>query len=467
MRTKVSLGIFSAAIGCLCVCACAGVPPPYAQAPDPIVASCALAITNVNLVSMTEDGVRPGQTILFSREEIIEISDAPAGAAGCARIVDGAGRYLLPGLNDMHTHVENAAFEKGFGQAPAPLPFDALMAPYLVNGVTGMRILSGSPDFLGYRDDSVGGDKAPHMVVASPMLSATPPILPEPITRIVDDATSARAVVREYAKAGYDLIKIRRNLSMPVYKAVIDEAHVAGLHVDGHVTRAASLEDVLAAGQDGFAHIDELASATPDALSIEALTELLVACACYVSTTVGVMPNISEQIENYDGLVAREEMRVMYPLLTTAFWLRPNNPYLREGAPSAFFDALEQKTKSIVKPLYDAGVPLVAGSDAINPMIVPGYGMLDELDHLVDAGLSQFEALRTATIIPAENVPGFARLGALETGRMPNAVLLSANPLEDLEVLRRPEAVILNGFFLDRAELDERLEAAVSLVQSP
>ena len=431
-------------------------------------AACALGITNVNLIPMTENLVRYGQTILFSRTEILGISNKPENAAGCDQVIDGTDRYLLPGLNDMHTHVENTAFEQGFGLDPAPLPFDALMAPYLVNSVTGMRVLSGSPDLVAYRDSTAIGDRAPRLVVASPMLSATPPVLPEPITRIVDNPTAARAAVREYAAAGYDLIKIRRNLKLPVYLAVIEEAHFSGLHVDGHVTRdAESFAQLLTLGQDGFAHLEELASKTPEKLSVEELAALLVECGCYVSTTIGVLPNISRQINDYDGLVARDEMRVMHPLMTNKFWLKPNNPYLREGAPSEFFDALAMKTSSIVKPLYDAGVPLLAGSDAINPMIIPGYGLLDELDLLVEAGLSPFEALRTATVIPAQSVPGFERVGSLEKGRASNAVLLATNPLKDLAVLHRPDAVILNGFFLDQAELDSRLNAAINIVKQP
>ena len=446
---------------------CANDAPPQKTQNGDDHETCALAITNVKLVPMTANVVKPGQTVKFSRSEILDISSNSA-AAGCARIVDGDGLYLMPGLNDLHTHVENNAFEQGFGLAPTSLPFDALMTPYLVNGVTGIRILSGAPDLLDYRRNAAGSDRTPHLVIASPMLSATPPILPEPITRIADDEAAARSAIREYAAAGYDLIKIRRNLPAPVFNAVIDEAHLLGLHVDGHVTRdMASMEQLLNSGQDGFAHLDELAIRTPDDLSVDRLTELLVACGCYVSTAIGVMPNISQQIDNYDGMVAREEMQIVHPLLSNAFWFKPNNPYLREGAPSAFFDDLGRRTSNIVKPLYDAGVPLLAGSDAINPMIVPGYGLLDELSLLVEAGLSPFEALRTATIIPANAVPGFENTGVLEKGHMANAVLLSANPLENLAALRTPEAVILNGYFLDRAELDGRLDAAVNAMQTP
>lgn len=463
------LWTYTAAVFCLSISACSGGARSGGEGlSGEISASCVLGITNVNLIPMTENLVRSGQTILFSHTEILGISNKPENAAWCDQVIDGADRYLLPGLNDMHTHVESTAFELGFGLDPEPLPFDALMAPYLVNSITGMRVLSGSPDLLAYRDNTAIGDQAPRLVVASPMLSATPPVLPEPITRIVDDSKSARAAVREFAAAGYDLIKVRRNLKLSVYQAVIEEAHFAGLHVDGHVTRdAESFAQLLTLGQDGFAHLDELASKTPETLSVEALASLLLECGCYISTTIGVMPNISKQINDYDGLVERDEMRVMYPLMTNKFWFKPNNPYLKEGAPSEFFDALEQKTNSIVKPLYDAGVPLLAGSDAINPMIVPGYGLLDELDLLVNAGLSPFEALRTATVIPAQSVPGFERVGVLEPGRAANAVLLASNPLHDLAVLHRPDAVILNGFFLDQAELDSRLNAAINIVKQP
>lgn len=429
---------------------------------------CVLAVTNVNVIPMTDNLVISGQTVLFGQSEIIEISKKGTGAVACDRIVDGKNRYLMPGLNDLHTHVENTAFQQGFGLPTETLPYDILLTPYLVNSITGIRILSGSPDLLAYRESVGHSDRAPHLVVASPMLSATPPVLPEPVTRIVDDPSAARAAIRDYAEAGYDFIKIRRNLSLPVYEAVIEEAHLVGMHVDGHVTQAAAgLDALLSSGQDGFAHLDEFALRISDELAIENLAEMLVECGCYVSTAIGVMPNIAEQIKNYDGLVAREEMQVMHPLLTNAFWLKPSNPYLREGAPVEFFDDLAQKTSDLVRPLYDAGVPLLAGSDAINPMIVPGYGLLDELDLLVEAGLSPFEALRTATAIPAKSVPGFEQSGILEKGRKSNAVLLASNPLADLAVLGAPDAVILNGSYLDQQTLKGRLNEAIKTVKQP
>ena len=111
--------------------------------------SCTLAISNINLVPMDNEQIIPAQTVLISREYIIAIGpSSKLGTTGCIRVIPGKGRYLMPGLNDMHTHLETVAFDKAFGKEPISINYDDVLAPYLAYGITGLRLLSGAPDIL-------------------------------------------------------------------------------------------------------------------------------------------------------------------------------------------------------------------------------------------------------------------------------------------------------------------------------
>jgi imidazolonepropionase-like amidohydrolase len=426
---------------------------------------CSLAIRDVNLVPMDKERVLPAQDVLISNGRILSIkphADHPART--CTQEIEAAGGYLAPGLNDLHVHIDTLAFAQAFGMAGSPINYAAELALYVANGVTGLRVMSGAPDILAFRNAQRGQNSSyPRLVVASPMLSGEPPVLPEPVTRIVRTPQEARAAVREYARQGYDFIKVRDNLKAPVFRAVIAEARRVGLYVDGHISQGQGLSvfDVLRSGQRGIAHIDNLVLLMEDeARDPETFARLLRACDCFVSTTTQVEANAYAQLTDYDRMAARPELAYVNSVLLRAFWLKPHNPYLSGGANPEFFRDLYARDLRLIKRLHDAGVQIVAGTDALNPMIIPGASLHDELASLVEAGLTPFQALRTATAIPAAHVPGFADTGVLVAGRAANAVLVDANPLLDVGALRSPKAVLINGNWLPRNELDRRLAEA-------
>ena len=428
-------------------------------------ASCELAITHVNLVPMTAETILPDRTVRIQGGRIATIVKTRSGGPHCQVTIDGHGGYLLPGLNDLHMHLDTEAFAQAMRLKAAPVDFPGALAPYLANGITGVRVMSGAPDILAFRNrERAVGSVLPRMMVASPMLSGAPPVIPEPLTRVVTTPEAAWAAVDEYASAGYDFIKVRDNLKAPVLRAAIEEARRRGLYVDGHLSQGQGLSvaDVLAAGQHGVAHIDNLALAMTSDDDAARFAKLLVACGCLVSTTLQVEANAVEQIERYDAMIARPGVRLMDPALVAAFWAKPNNGYIAGKADPAFFRDLLTKDGLLLRTFVAAGVHVVAGTDALNPMILPGESLHDELEAMVAAGLTPYQALRTATASPAAFVPGFADVGELVAGKAANAVLVAGDPLKDLTTTRTPLAVMSGGRWLTVEMLARRLERAAA-----
>lgn len=425
-----------------------------ACATNPRASACTLGIEHVAVVPMDAERVLLDRTVRLSGDRIASVSPARATGPHCSRTIDGRGQYLTPGLNDMHVHVESSMFSEAFHTPAEPISYEDVLYLYLAHGVTGIRVMSGAPDILAFRDTPHG--LTPRMLVASPMLSGEPPILPEPIVRVLETPEEAVAAVNAYADAGYDFIKIRENLAPAVLRAVISTATRRHLDVDGHLPRIA---DPLATGQRGVAHLDELSLLVNDpARDPLDFAQRLLACHCYVSTTMAVEYNVAAQLRDYDALAARPEARFVYPLMRRALWDRERNPYLAEAQDPAFFDGLLKTDQLLARVFSQQGVPLLAGTDALIPMIIPGDSVHDELRLLVEAGLSPYDALRAATRTPSEIFSRFSDLGVIATGRAANLVLASGNPLEDIAILRRPDAVIVEGVYIDRATLDRRLE---------
>lgn len=416
---------------------------------------CSLAIRNVTVLPMDSERRLVDQTVRIADGRIVSIDSTSLNRGpSCSRTIDGSGKYLMPGLNDMHIHVESRILAEGLGIAPEPIPFEDVLYLYLSHGVTGVRVMSGGPDILAFRDSSHG--VAPRLLVSSPMLSGAPPVMPEPITRILETPEEAVEAVNTYADAGYDFIKIRHNLSRPVLNAVIETARDRGLDVDGHIP---DVPRPLETGIRGVAHMNELSLRVRDRRTDpERFAQLLHDCRCYVTTTLTVDQNVPRVLRSYDLLAARNQIRFIHPLMRDGLWARDRNPYLAENPDPAFFDDLLETDMALVRALHARGVPLLAGTDALIPMIIPGDSLHDELALLVQAGLTPYQALQAATSTPSRIFPGFRDLGVLAPGRTANAILVSSDPFEKVDGLRRPDAVIVGGVFLSRAVMDARLE---------
>lgn len=417
-------------------------------------AACTLAIKNVTVVAMTTPAVTAEQTVIVSGATIAAVGRG-LSTSRCRNVIDGRGQFLSPGLTDAHVHVESESFASAFGAKPGPIDFDDVLALYPAFGITSVRVMSGAPDIRRFRDRAPGAHPAPRLVVASPMIAGRPPILPEPVTLVVDTPEAARAAVARFKSEGYDLIKLRENLDPKVHAALADAARKHAIPVDGHVTRGPTVDTLLAAGQRGFAHLDEIARAIS---SGGTSAPTLKRHDAYISSAMAVLDNAIRQIEDYDSLARRPEMRALHPMFVDTFWSRTQNPYAKPGVDAAFFKQLLALTRSTLRDLTREGVTILAGSDALNPMIIPGHGLHEELRLMVEAGLTPYEAIRTATMNPARVIAQLANAGEIAPERDADLVLLDANPLADIGAYRRPNGVVLRGRWFDRASLDRRLD---------
>ena len=427
-----------------------------------------VAFTHANILPMDRDTVLTDQTVLVVGGTIRDVGPSssvrvPRGAT----VVDAGGGFLMPGLVDSHVHVETVSFPQAFGMPMSDtIPMERVLLPYLAHGVTSIVVLSGAPDLLRARDLVERGElSGPTMVVASPMLDGSPPIMPPPLTRVAAGPDSAAAIVTEYARAGYDLVKLRTGLSRATFEAVITAARRAGIPVEGHVPRGPgmSIEVAMTGGQSGISHLEEFyygAITTADSTATR-LAALAAANGVRVTSTLVVYRTILAQLRNLDSVLAQPEIRDMYPLAVEAFWRPPRNPYSGANAantasPAQLLNGLAFQ-QAMARALVAAGVPVLAGSDALNPSILPGKGLWQELSELVRAGLTPYQALRAATVVPAQSFRRLADRGVVRVGARADLVLLAENPLIDVANVASIRGTMVRGRWLPVGSLRTRM----------
>jgi cytosine/adenosine deaminase-related metal-dependent hydrolase len=408
------------------------------QQPQPAVP---LAFVGVNVLAMKEEAVLTDQTVLVEGGKVARIGPRASIPVkeGIQRI-QGQGRFLIPGLCDAHVHV----MDEG----------DLLV--YLANGVTTVRNLKGLPWHLELRERIARGEVlGPHFLTAGPFVN-------EPQVKTVEDAELA---VGEQVEAGYDMLKIHGELALATYEALLAEAARAGIPVIGHVPRNLPIEAVLERkGQVEIAHAEEYLYTFFDRRSgpvtaelVEGIAKKTAAAGVTVTPNLVAFHSIVRQIEDLERELARPEMAWVAPGFART-WQKDLNRYERTFEPSdapemgARYSLLERFTQA----LQAAGVRLLAGSDAMNPACVPGFSLQVELELLVRAGLSPYQALRAATANSGEFLGDGS--GLVAEGAPADLVLLAANPLEDIARTRAIEGVVLRGRWLPKEELQSGMK---------
>ena len=402
------------------------------------------AVVGASVLPMTAEGhTLPDATVIVRDGRIAAVGARsevalPAGL----KIIDGRGAWLIPGLVDSHIHLG----ERSLGLLVA-------------NGVTTARELSGSDDHLRWREETKAGTRTgPRLIVFSPLLADGP----QPASfRIVHDVAEAHRLVQEFARAGYDGIKIYDGLSAEIYAALIAEARVQGLRTTGHIPRAVGLTGVLAAGQ-ALEHAEKTVIAecghALDATKLPAAIAAINRSGVWFTPTLAVHEVLGVQgTDAYSAVLARPEMAWVSPS-TMTWWnsLRGSGP-VDPGSFGSRFIALQ---RGLTLGLARGGTRLLAGTDAPNPGMVAGFSLHDEIEALARAGLSNYAALAAATTAPAEYLGETGRSGVIAAGARADFVLVRGDPLADLRNLREPLGVALAGRWLDRAALDNLLAAA-------
>ena len=441
-----------------------------------------LAITHVEVIDATGLPPQRDMTVVVRDGRIADLGPGAAPPAD-ARIVDGRGRYLIPGLWDMHVHTV-------FGDW---LPRDEkVMLPlFVANGITGVRDMGSDLDVVKEWRASIAAGKllGPRMVIAGPMLDGKVPRFPS--SAPVANAADGRRVVAELQNRGVDFIKIQSLIPRDGYFAAADEAKKRGLVFVGHVPDAVRAAEASNAGQK----------------SIEHFTGIFEGSTAIEAKLIKGPKSLGLNVEHYDPVRAAALIALMAKNQTwqvpTLVWERGQwlvddidlrHDPLMQYAPASWKDhtwpmfvrdiekdmdtdplAVRQRfvqmELDMTLAMFRAGVPFMAGTDtAAGVHIFPGFSLHQELVLFQRAGLTPLESLQTATVNPARFLGRTADMGTVEKGKLADLVLLDADPLEDIANTQKIRAVVLAGRYFDREALDGMLRgvaAAAAAEQVP
>jgi imidazolonepropionase-like amidohydrolase len=422
-------------------------------------ASIQTAITQATVID-GKGAVLPDQTVLIDGDRIRSVAKSGSIPVRTgARIVPGAGRFLIPGLWDCHAHLS-------YYKASA-------LSVMLANGVTALRDMGGTLGELDrWRDEiSDGVRPGPRIFRAGPILNGRQF---NEFQIAVNDGAEARGAVRSLHSAGVDFIKVHAAISRDAYYGVEAECRRLNLPYAGHMPRAIEPEEASNAGQLSIEHVQAFADRfSSQGVSDDNMTQALIRFRAgkapalfelfaknstwFTPTLIATKSAIhlgDHQPDRRDQYVSASSRKITAELLTRPSYQAFLSPDSAARQTRDFNEMIP-----LVGLLHRQGVRLLAGTDCAVSIICPGFSLHEELELLVAAGLNPMEALLTATANPATAL-GRKDLGAVRAGYFADLVLLDANPLDDIRNTRKIRAVIAGGRVFARADPDRLLEQA-------
>jgi imidazolonepropionase-like amidohydrolase len=412
-----------------------GFPGPRPPGPPPE----AVAFVHATVLPMDAPRALPGHTVIVTDGRIAWLGlDAEAVIPPGTLVIDARGGVLLPGLVDMHVH----ASADDFGA-------------FLANGVTTIREMNGTPEHLGWREEIAAGRlPGPTLVVTGPLIAGQEQRWRHVLARTPEEA---EALVREHARSGYDAVKVYDGLTEEAYAALAATARELNILFVGHVPEAVGLDGVLSARQTGIEHAASILHGAfreePDSTQLREVAARIASAGTWVTPTLASHEALAlVASESYAERLDRPETGVVDA--GTVEWWRslvrtPDSVRTAERLRRFEFQ------RSLTQVLHEAGVPLLAGTDTPNPLMVPGYSLHHELRNLVDAGLTPYQAIVTATVAPAQFLGQVGTFGVITAGARADLILVEGDPLTNLETLEHPVGVMVRGEWLPRERLAE------------
>lgn len=465
-----------------------------------------LVFRNATVIDGTGAAAQPGVTVVVTGNRITDVGPN-VRVPEQAQVVDATGKFLLPGLSDMHVHL------RGETSLLDVQTYGELL--FLAHGVTSVRVMAGLPVYhTMQREIDAGRSLGPRLTISSRMMDGSMPNLLLPAApgdaageeeewRAVDAGTSiprgyqvttdeqAREVVVREKANGVEFVKIHNELTPETYFALAEEARVQGLYLAGHVPTGVSVATLSDSGMRSLEHFegmlegcstreDELLEASLDALSLPPAerarrdveirrmavdsfsAEKCAALAVrFVRNETWLSPTFRSD-EGIRALSARYADMVKYiPDPLRALWRQqaaaatdtpPPSPEEQELA-----SLVEARTREIVAIMKRGGVQFVSGTDAGGGWRIPGITLHEALVELNEAGLTPMEVIQAATSSPARLLRKDDELGTVQAGMLADLVLLNADPLERIGNTRAINSVVINGRLLNRTMLDEML----------
>ena len=435
-----------------------------------------LLIKNTNIVDVRTGAIRSNVSVLIHNNRIQRI-EKEIRIADNVQVFDGTGKYLIPGLWDMHTHTWDA-------ESTFPL--------LTANGVTGIRDMFGSMSAINkWKEDIANGRlKGPVIYGSGPIVDGPKPIWPGSVA--ISSPKQIHDVIDSLKnKLKVDFIKVYSLIPRADYFSIVDETRKHSISFAGHVPAEVTVLEAAKAGQKSQEHLIGFVQGSSDSAEYfnkvsqkqiidtplrnpvikmrrllntfneKNLSALVKELAKYENVWICPTLTVNHNLGYLADSVFTNDPRVHYMMPGIKNFWDPKNDFRFKNYAEEYYD-LSRKTFAlhlkIVKQLQDAGVKMIAGTDYPNPYCFPGFSLHDELSYMVEAGLTPLQALQTATINPALYFNITNDYGTVEVGKVANLVLLEQNPLVKIDHTKSIFAVVINGKYLSKAELEGMLK---------
>ena len=393
-----------------------------------------LVIRDVTVIDCTGAPPQPAMTVVIRNGRIAQLAKTTEVPKG-ARVIDGHGKFLIPGLWDMHGHLTDAG--------------EGALAQLIENGVTGVRDMGGDLEqVLRWRREIDQGKRiGPHIVTAGPLLDGP---TQSKWHVVANNEAEARTWVRTIKQRGADFLKIHTRLSRPAFYAAVDEAKKLGMPVAVHLPQALSTAEASDAGVNSLEHVEMLVqsalmlqdSATKKLSDTERFNAALADLTSDKSAALWAKL-VKNNTYYVPTMVAYERGFVLWYNKPTAMMIRR---------------PIHWKQMDIVGAMHKAGVKVLTGSDFSDWALIPGVDLHNEITLLAETGgFSPMEALQAATTLPAQYLGKSKDFGTVEVGKVADLVLLDADPMEDISQTRKIRAVILGGKYLDIVKMRDAM----------
>jgi hypothetical protein len=400
-------------------------------------------ITNVNVIPMNQDTILVDKMVYIKEGIIQEIADNIDVKE--VEIIDAENKYLTPGLIDMHVHLWDR-HELGL---------------YLSNGVTAVRNLWGMPMHLRLKED-IKNDE-----IISPLFFTTGPKLTGPDFLGDDnlqlaDPSEAKEKVISYKKRGYDFIKTYYGLTEDLFDAVVKQATISDMDIIAHPSQKVPYSYHFNPQIKSIEHVEDIIQQPLkfklDTLKLEeVIRDFEKSKHSSFSPTLTVYNNIYQMLID-DQILESEQLQFINPLIkkvdSKAQFERWNTAKQRDSSIVKTIKKQHDFHLKIIRKLHKAGVTFISGTDAGIGVTIPGFSIHQELSFYKEAGFSNYETLKTATINASKTHTIMNNMGTIEVGKIANLIVVDDNPLLDLSVLKKPTTVFIKGRKLNRKTLD-------------